>query len=137
MNNFELEDLAAKLKIRNFKGVFMRDEINGIKNGVHMSSVGCSSNECGIINFNTGEENDRKNGHWAAYYVENDKKYFFDSYGSPILPELKEYLGRDILTHDFQIQNFNTSECGAYCILFLYLMSCGLKYEDIVLSLAS
>jgi len=128
-SNIELKSMAKKLNITNFKGVYMREELRNLKKTLKENI---------ILNFNTSEENSNKTGHWVAYYIDKKSKSYFDSYGSPIHPELKTYLGDRILTHDFQIQSFDGPDntyCGLYCILFLYLMSKGCTYEDIVLSL--
>ena len=39
-----------------------------------------------------------------------------------------------ILSSNFQIQDFNEHTCGYYCLLILYLLNEGLKFEDIILS---
>ena len=47
--------------------------------------------ECGIINL---ENSDKQGSHWVAYYKNNDKKYYFNSYGNAPPPkELVKYLG--------------------------------------------
>jgi hypothetical protein len=40
--------------------------------------------ECGIINLENSDENGR---HWTAYYKNNDKKCYFDSYGKAPPPK--------------------------------------------------
>jgi len=50
--------------------------------------------ECGIINL---ENSDKNGSHWTAYYKNNDKKYYFDSYGNaPHSKQLVKYLGSKI-----------------------------------------
>ena len=121
--NIQLEELAKKLNLNDFRGVFMADELKDMKP---------RENESAVVNT----EDSRKNGkHWIAWYKNGDDKYFFDSYGSHIIPELKSYLGSPINCHNFQIQKFNDDICGELSILFIYLMSRNIPYEDVILSM--
>ena len=90
--NSELLTMADKLGLTDFRGVFMADELKGLKS---------QKNECGIANF---MQSSQKGSHWVAWYKSGDKKYYFDSYGADILPQLKAYLGSPIQCHNFQIQ---------------------------------
>ena len=68
LNNFELEDAAKKLKIPNFRGVFLLDTLPKKPN----------KKECGIVTF------DKSGGpgtHWVAWYKNGKTKIYFDSYG--------------------------------------------------------
>ncbi len=54
LTNFQLTDAAKKLKIKNFRGVFVRDEL----------PKRCCKTECGILNL----DNSSKNGtHWTVW----------------------------------------------------------------------
>ena len=121
--NIDLIKMAKTLNIANFRGVFMKDELKNMTP---------NENECAIVNC---ERSDQKGSHWTSYVKYGKQKYFFCSFGSPIVSEIKEYLGSPILCSNFQIQSFDSSECGELCILFLYLMSSGLNYEDIIISM--
>ena len=125
--NVELSDLARKLKLKHFRGVIMRNEFDKILKGPDYE-------ECAI--FNT-ESSDSSGTHWQSYYKRDDKWYHFCSYGSSPPNELKKYAGdKEILTHDYKIQDWSDSTCGEWCILFLYLMrNPKLRYENIVLFL--
>ncbi|DAC81569.1 TPA_asm: adenain [Hydra adintovirus] len=70
LTNFQLIKAAKKLKIKNFRGVFVRDELP--KN--------TQNKECGILN--TGDSS--TNGfHWICWYKDGDEKLSFDSYALP------------------------------------------------------
>ena len=60
--------------------------------------------KCGIINL---ENANQSGSHWVAYYKNNDKKYYFNSYGNAPPPnELVKYLGLENLFYkakDFKI----------------------------------
>ena len=121
--NFELNELAAKLLIKNFKGCFMRDELIG--NG--------NPNECMIINLDTSSNNGT---HWAFLWIENNKPIYYSSFGDPMPMEVINYCHpHQILTSDIRIQDFNEKNCGLYCILILYLLSNGHKFENIILNI--
>ena len=55
LTNIELEDLAQKLGINNFRGVFMRDTLP--QRSFHQ--------ECAIVNLNTSKE---PGSHWICYF---------------------------------------------------------------------
>ena len=55
LTNFDLINYVKELKIRNFRGVFMRDTLPSKPR----------KEECGIVNFNTIKE---KGSHWVCYY---------------------------------------------------------------------
>jgi hypothetical protein len=121
--NSELLTMADKLGLEKFRGVFMADELKSLRQ---------EANECGIVNFMLSSQ---KGSHWVAWYEEGDEKYYFDSYGADILPQLKDYLGSPIQCHSFQIQDFDSDICGELCLLFIYLMSKDMSYEDVILSM--
>ncbi len=121
--NFELVELAKKLNISNFRGCIMRDEFNSLKPYLH--------NECGIYNFN---DSTKTGSHWCSWFVRDGKFYHFCSYGSDPCKELKEYSHPEkIKSHTYRIQDWEDETCGEFCILFCYLMSKNLNYEDVVL----
>ena len=59
----DLEHFAAVLKIRNFRHVRMRDELDGTP----------FTQECGIINLNTHTQSD---SHWTCYYKLQDRRFY-------------------------------------------------------------
>ena len=124
--NVELQLLSEQLKISHFRGVFMRDQILSLSPQEH---------ECGIINLNSADNN--TSGHWLAWFKSPKEKIAYSSFGDPIPQELIDYLKPPILTSDIQIQNFGESICGELCILILYLLSNGKKFESIILELSS
>ena len=62
--------------------------------------------ECGTINLeNSGQEG----SHWTAYYKNNDKKHYFDSFGNAPPPkQLSKYLdSKNIIYNKRRFQNGN------------------------------
>ena len=101
---------AKKLKIPNFRGVFMRNEL---------PASGPRNQECAIVNL------DDKNGpgtHWVAYKKHYNKINYFDSFGQLPPPlELVKYFGRGNIKYNYdRYQDFDTFHCGHLCLKFLY-----------------
>ena len=116
--NLELEEEAKN--ITNFRGVFMRDELNKLK---------ILNNECGIVNLKPSWDN---NGHWCCWYKNGNAKYYFDSFGVRPPKEVIKYLKSPIMFSTFQIQTFNESNCGEWCIYVLKKLSKGEYYTDVI-----
>ena len=68
MSNFDLMDAAKKLAIKNFRGVFMKDQLPHQPNSV----------ETGIINL---DNSTGPGTHWVAYAIDPRGIVYFDSYG--------------------------------------------------------
>ena len=75
LTNFEICDLAKKLKIPNFVGCFMKNEL---------PSNGPKTVESAIVNFET---NEMTGSHWCAYRKVDNLKEYFDGYGDRFSPK--------------------------------------------------
>ena len=69
-----------------------------------------------ITNNNTSDEN---GNHWSAFHKNDEnvfdsvpQKFWFDSYGSPVLQEIVQTFKSPILRNTSKFQEFNTSYCG-------------------------
>lgn len=113
LSNLDLYKFVKLLKIPNFRGIFMRDNLpKKIK-----------QYESGIINL------DRSVGegtHWTAYIKQNKNIVYFDSFGNlPPPMELITYFFSDgsqnkiVYNHD-RYQSFDSFNCGHLCLKFLY-----------------
>ena len=111
----DLEHFADLLKIRNFRHVRMRDELDGTP----------FLQECGIINLNTHTQS---GSHWTCYFKDQDRRFYFDSYGQPPPTELLMYLKSSseleenaavIHRNAVMVQHLNTDECGSLCLYVL------------------
>jgi hypothetical protein len=81
MSNFDLIDAAKSLSLKNFRGVFMRDQLPKIPNDV----------ETGIINL----DNSSGSGtHWVAYAIDPRGIVYFDSYGLAPPKEFMRYISK-------------------------------------------
>src|SRR6266853_4427226 len=79
LTNFDLIEYAKELKLKHFRGVFMKDELN--------KRIG--KNECGIVNL---QNSNQEGSHWTCYFKCGTEKYYFDSYGLEPPNQLLQYL---------------------------------------------
>ena len=108
--NLQLEELARRMRIPFFRGVFMRNNlpISGIRR-----------NENGILNLDNFEG---PGTHWVAYAKRGDRVVYFDSFGNLRPPkELVRYFGNvsKIEYNHTSYQTYNQSICGQLCLRFL------------------
>ncbi len=128
LTNFDIYDIVKKLKIPNFRGVFMRDRL----------SKRPHKHECGIMNFNTSNQS---GSHWVAWFKNGSNRIYFDSFGCITPDELQRYMKTKreykdnilcIHRNTDQIQKANTQICGQICLYILKELSAGRKYQDIL-----
>lgn len=117
--NIELENAANKLKLMNFRGVYMRDELK----------FKPLKQECGILNLDCSNNSGT---HWVAWSKDEKDKIYFDSFGVQPPLELIKYLKSPILYSTFQIQNYNDTNCGEWCLYVLKELNKGRDYIDII-----
>jgi hypothetical protein len=130
LSTIELEDAVKRLNIPNFRGCYCINTLPKICHGV----------ECGILNH----DNSRGDGtHWTAWYINNDNKIYFDSYGVDPPLELIKYLAPDKLVRPApsiycsteSIQPRDTVVCGHLCLYVLKKLSDGMDYVSVLNSL--
>jgi hypothetical protein len=97
----------------------MRDELKKMKP---------KQNECGIFNLNTSKE---PGSHWVCWFKRGNNRLYFDSYGLVPPQELVDYLGTPILRNTEQLQNFNQTNCGEFCLYVLKRLSDGDDFKNI------
>lgn len=122
LSNIQIDEYAQKLKLINFIGHRMRDELKGKP----------KTNECGIINTDVSSG---EGFHYVCYFKKGDTKIYFDSFGLAPLIEIQRYLGKNILYSTFRIQKINESNCGKHCLYMLHRLNKGDNYVDIVFDL--
>ena len=72
--------------------------------------------EKGFVNIDYGSQN---GSHWCAFYVENKKSYYYDSFGGSPDKFLLNQLPKPIIYHNYKLQDMNSNLCGSYCRYFL------------------
>lgn len=106
---YDIKCYAKKLKVKDFRGVFMRQLLPTDK--PHY-------NECGILNLGDLESNGT---HWTCYVKHGADILYFDSHGSAYpCSELVEYLNANdgsIRYNIDRIQEFDDPPiCGHLCL---------------------
>ena len=122
LSNLDLIGGAKKLKIKNFRDVFVRDEL----------PTKPKINECGIINLDDSSGNGT---HWVCWLKQKDYKIYFDSYGLPPPVELLEYLKSPINYNSERIQPEDEVFCRHLCLYVLKKLSDGCCFQEIINSL--
>ena len=88
--------------------------------------------ESGVLNLDVSKNDGT---HHVCWWKNKDKKYYFDSFGTPIPKKMIKYLGRPILESTFQIQQFGDSNCSEWCLYVLDRLNKGDDYTDIILDI--
>ena len=118
LSNFQIIDKCKELKIKNFKGVFMRDELQR-----------ATPNECMVINT---DHSSNEGTHWTCLFIKNGVSFYFDPYGFKPTVEVEKYCPQKPRYYSsFQIQKMNEVICGHYCIYVLYRLCCGINFYDV------
>tara|TARA_Y100000289_G_scaffold66182_1_gene81853 strand:+ start:2738 stop:3148 length:411 start_codon:yes stop_codon:yes gene_type:complete len=118
LTNFELIEACKELNVKNFKGVFMRDQL----------PKRCTKNTCGILNL---DDNSGSGTHWVCWFKKGPIKLYFDSYGLPPPKEILTYLGKGVQYPTEQIQKSGVI-CGHLCLFVLCRLSQGQDLQSIV-----
>ena len=119
LSNFQLIDAAKNLKIKNMRGVFVRDELPKRPKKV----------ECGILNLDDSQGNGT---HWTAWIKKDNEKQYFDSYGLAPPVELVEYLKDPVYYNSERVQPDGAVICGHLCLYMLKKRSDGCNFQDIL-----
>jgi len=120
LSNIQIIDKCKELKIKNFKGVFMRDELKGRT----------SKNECFILNHDISSNNGT---HWTCLFVKNGVAFYFDSFGLDPPLEILDYCkGLERYCSTSKIQQYDEVICGHYSIFMLHSLSKGDSFFDVL-----
>jgi hypothetical protein len=135
LSNIQITDICKKLKIKNFKGVFMRDELKGsrqarIRQPRNRQARTASENECFILNHDLSCNNGT---HWTCLFVKNGVAFYFDSFGLDPPLEILDYCkGLERYCSTSKIQKYDEVICGHYSIFVLYSLSKGISFFDVL-----
>ena len=135
LSNIQLISAAKKLKIKNFRGVFVRDQFPEKQS---------RNAECGILNLDSSFG---PGTHWTARYKsgnksgsrsgsKNDSKsgenFYFDSYRLRPPEELIDYLQRPVLYNSERAQPEGQVFCRHLCLYVLKKLSSGCHFQEII-----
>ena len=101
ISNFDIIEWIKYLGIKNFKGVFSRDNLKGT----------IKKPECAVINL---DDSIGPGTHWVYYY----NNYYFNPFGMPPPLEVKKYIN-NIKYNDIQYQD--TRSNSLWILLFVFL----------------
>jgi len=127
LTNYDIINYAKQLKIKNFQGCFMNDELpSKIK-----------ANECGVVNLQSSAE---EGSHWCCYFKKGKEKYYFDPYGLEPGIQMLKYLkptskSPPLIISTYQIQQFGTVIYGQLALYTLYCLGKGYKFIEIITGL--
>ena len=85
----------------------------------------------GFVNIDDGSQNGT---HWCAFYVKDNKSYYFDSFGGAPGKFLLNQLPKPMTYHNYKIQDINSRLCGSHCLYFFYLIE-RMNYYDAILKM--
>ncbi len=54
--------------------------------------------------------------HWCAFYIKDNKSYYFDSFGGQPDKFLLKQLPKPTIYHNYKIQDMYSKLCGSYCL---------------------
>ena len=97
-----------------------------------------SKNDVYSFITNTDEHN-RPGEHWNVWFVCGNKIIFFDSFGRAPYDQAFPQHYRELITKfneveysRTQIQGFNASTCGLFCVHCIYVLSLGLDLNNFI-----
>ena len=72
--------------------------------------------------------------HWCAFYIKDNKSYYFDSFGGQPDKFLLNQLPKPLIYHTYEIQDIDSKFCGSYCLYFFYSIE-RINYYDTILKM--
>ena len=129
MNFLNFKDFMKKYKLKN--DTMNESELQKIYNYPIYPRDSRIYSDKGFVNIDDG----RLNGtHWCAFYIKDNKSYYFDSFGGHPDKFLLKQLPKPIIYHNYKIQVINSKLCGSYCLYFFYLIE-RMNYYDAILKM--
>ena len=119
LSNLQLMETVQRLKIPNFRGVYMRDDLPKKP----------QKTECGILNL---DDSTGGGTHWTGWYKNGSTKFYFDSFGLEPPTEIMSYLKPGIRYNTEQVQPRDQVFCGHLCLYMLKGLSDGKHLQDII-----
>jgi hypothetical protein len=110
-NELSNMDMLKILKSQNINinGVFMKDELPKLKEGFYI--------------VNLASEKEHNGGtHWLVFYYTPERSYYFDAYGELAPLEIHNRI-KPYVYNKKQIQDYDSTACGYYCLAFIMYMN--------------
>ena len=87
--------------------------------------------EKGFVNIDNGSMG---GSHWTCFLIEDNKSYYFDSFGGQPDRFPLNQLPKPIIYHNYKIQDIDSKLCGSYCLYFFYLIE-RMNFYDTILKM--
>ena len=71
----------------------------------------------GFVNIDNGQKGGT---HWCAFYIKDNKSYYFDSFGGQPDKFLLNQLPKPLIYHNYKIQDIDSQLCGSFCLYFSF-----------------
>ena len=121
LTNHEVDHLAKLLKIKEFHGVYLQEDLKDIKDKAKDGSY--------IINYGT-----LRNGgtHYVALLMYGSSAFHFDSFGATYSTDIEEFIkGKPHKAfNQYIMQDLDSSLCGWYCIALIYYVQLHFKGKE-------
>ena len=118
LTNYDVNMYAKQLKIKNYRGNYMRDTL----------PKEIRTRECAIINLDSIKN---PGTHYVCYWKQGNIRIYFDSFGLPPAQEIIKYLGKSIQYNCTEIQERESVICGHYCLYVLKCLSNGMTFQEV------
>ena len=123
LTNFEIDELAKKMRIDCIEGCYFKDELKYEK---------VKDNKAWIVNLASSDDNNDRT-HWCILYNQiNDKTkkrewIWFDSYAVIPPTDVMQFTKLKFIPYNSkQLQTMENDACGFWCLAFIYWLT---KYE--------
>lgn len=124
LSNIEINGIARKLNIPNFRGTFSKDLLpNPMKKGFYVVNMEDSVSKSGKGLPGT---------HWVMCEVTPHASAYVDSFGCVPPLQICQRATKPIYYSKTDIQNLHSSLCGYFCLYFMAQRSHGRGYKSIV-----
>ena len=129
MNILNFKDFMIKYKLKN--DTMNESELQRVYNYPIYPRDSKIYSDRGFVNIGTYQNG---GSHWCAFYIKDNKAFYFDSYGGAPDKHLLKQLHKPIIYHNYKIQDINSKLCGSYCLYFFYLIE-RMNYYDTILKM--
>jgi len=85
-----------------------------------------------VVNLNASKQH---GSHHTCYWVSDNNKYYFDSFGVIPPKELVKYLKSLIMYSTYQIQQYIDTNCSEWCLYMLNELNKGKDFIDIIIEI--
>ena len=129
MNILNFKDFMKKYKLKN--DTMTESQLQRVYNYSIYPRDSKIYSDKGFVNIGNYQNG---GSHWCAFYIKDNKSYYFDSFGGQPDKFLLKQLPKPIIYHNYKIQDINSKLYGSYCLYFFYLIE-RMNYYDAILKL--